>query len=138
MASRDPADWMWAQALGMLEQAERLQRETYRPGPGRRQQPSWEPPVDIIETETALVILVALPGVSPDQIEVSVEGGTLLVSGQCSFPVERGTRARIHRLEIPYGQFERRIGLPDTPLTLGERYVANGTLVLTLHKSGAR
>ena len=45
--------------------------------------------------------------------------------------------ARILRMEIPYGRFERRIELPPVPLEISGRHLANGCLLLNLQK-GAR
>ena len=74
-------------------------------------------------------LFVALPGVAADQIDVSIEGDRLIVSGQRQIPVALHSFA-IHRLEIPYGRFERRIALPPGKFELLERYLENGCLVL--------
>jgi hypothetical protein len=42
--------------------------------------------------------------------------------------------ARIHRLEIPHGHFERRIELPPNRFEMSSRHLANGCLMLQLHK----
>ena len=63
---------MWAQAVELLEQAERMHRQFFRLT--RRRQPHqavWEPPVDMFEDEREIVILVALPGVPADRVEVT-------------------------------------------------------------------
>jgi len=70
----------------------------------------WEPPVDVYETAHDLWIVVALPGVGADQIEIAVGDGAVVVAGERRLPVE--ARAIIHRLEIPAWRFERRIPLP--------------------------
>ena len=79
--------------------------------PSRSAQASWEPPVDIFETERELWIIAALPGVELRDLDVSIDGQVLVVAGLRRPPFDtRG--ASIHRLEIPYGRFERRIRLP--------------------------
>jgi HSP20 family molecular chaperone IbpA len=46
---------MWSEALQMLARAERLQREVFNaPGPSGRA--AWEPPVDVLETEDAVLV----------------------------------------------------------------------------------
>jgi HSP20 family molecular chaperone IbpA len=134
MQSRDPRTWMWAQALEMLEQADRLHRQFFEPGPARPAGPSWEPPVDVIETGREAWILVALPGVPPGRVQVTFESGALVVRGERVLPAEyhEGT---IQRLELPYGRFERRIAVPAGPLELHEQRFENGCLVLRLRRA---
>src|SRR5438477_12398037 len=97
---------MWAQACAAMERAERLRRQFFHHG-----KPHWEAPIDVFETEAALIILVALPGVDVDSITVRLNAGTLTVRGLRPPPAEL-QNARILRMEIPYGRFERRIDLP--------------------------
>ena len=68
-----PNSWMWSEACDMLARAERLHREFFRPGPSGRI-PSWQPPVDVIETEREVLVLVALPGVDPERVEAAIDG----------------------------------------------------------------
>lgn len=131
MTSRDPFDAMWAEALDMLEQAQRLQRRFFQPR-GTTHKPVWEPPMDIFETDSALTIQVAMPGVRPDSVSVIIDGGTVHVVGERPLPLSRA--ARIRHLEIPYGRFERHIGLPPGLYELAERAIVNGCLQLTLRK----
>jgi len=135
MATDDPRPWMWAEAAELLERAERLQRQFFqlRRSPARR--PTWEPPVDIYETDETLWIVVALVGVAPEQVEVVIDNGLLTVAGERRLPV--GPReAHIHRLEIPHGRFERQIQLPAGRYELGRRDLHHGLLVLSLSKLG--
>ena len=137
MTRGDPRDWMWSEALQMLAQAERLHQQAFRPQTAGRLRPSWEPPVDVLETEREVLILAALPGVDVQRVEAVIENGTLVLSGERTVPAELRT-AKIHRMELPQGRFERRIALP--PGVYGEvrRFEANGCLVVTLAKSGMR
>jgi HSP20 family molecular chaperone IbpA len=131
--ARDTRSWMWAEALALLDQAERMHRALFRPGAGGHQATCWEPPVDIVETDRELWIQVALPGVAADNVEVRVEGDTLVVAGDRPLPLPRGN-AVIHRLEMPHGRFERRLGLPPGHFELGRRDLVNGCLTLSLRK----
>ena len=63
---------------------------------------------------------MALPGVAPDAVHVQSEGGTLTIVGRRPLPSCDGN-AKIVRLEIPYGSFERRIALQLNRLRLSER-----------------
>src|SRR5271167_3875450 len=107
MGSDLPARWMWSDALAMLTRAERLHREFFRPAGSAARSPSWEPPVDVLETERAVLVLVAVPGVNPEGVEAAIDGNELVFSGDRVFPAEMQT-AIIHRLELPQGRFERR------------------------------
>lgn len=129
--SRDPFKLMWAEALDMLDRANRLQRRFFQPG-SQSGGPWWEPPMDIFESEHELHILIALPGVEPDSLVLLIDGGTLLVSAER--PMSSAAGALLRRLEIPYGRFERHIDLPPGLFELGERNWANGCLKLTLRK----
>jgi HSP20 family molecular chaperone IbpA len=125
---------MWSEAIEMLARAERLHRQLFRPALGRRV-PTWEPPVDVLETEREVLVLVALPGVEPDQIETVIEGAYLVVTGQRVLPAELAT-AVIHRLELPQGRFERRIELPAGRYDAVRRAAVNGCVLITLQKVG--
>lgn len=130
MKSRDPTAWMWGDALSLLEQAERLHRQFFRASPPDAQ--CWEPPVDVVESEDALIVHVALPGVPATAIVVGFERNGVTVSGVRGFPAPRALR--IHRIEIPYGRFARRIPLPLHALEPAARELANGCLTLTFRK----
>ena len=120
----------------MLARAERLHREFFRPVRSATRAPTWEPPVDILETGREVLVLVALPGVDPDRVEVAIEGDELVVLGTRALPAELRT-AVIHRLELPQGQFARRVRLPAGRYSGVRRASAHGCLAITLEKSGA-
>ena len=128
-----PSGWMWSHAFDMLARAERMHREIFRPS-GSSRWPAWEPPVDILETPAEVLVLVALPGVVPDQVEAVIEGNDLVIGGTRVLPSEWRT-AIIHRLELPQGQFERRIRLPAGRYRDVRRSTTNGLLVITLRKA---
>lgn len=117
----------------MLEQAERLHRQFFQPDFVSAAGPAWEPPVDIIQTEQELGIVVALPGVATQDIEISLEGDILRVAGVRRLPPSaRG--AAIQRLEIPHGRFERRIRLPAGRMEVARSELAGGCLFLNLKR----
>ena len=121
---------MWAQACEAIERAQRLHRQFFHRSHAT---PYWEAPCDIFETDRALTILIALPGVEPEEITVSLAAGVLVVSGERPLPAE-AAQATIHRLEIPHGHFERRIELPPERFEISGRHLANGCLMVRLHK----
>jgi HSP20 family protein len=129
-----PVNWMLSEAIDSLARADRLHRQFFslQPSAGS-QESSWEPPVDVLETDEEILILVALPGVNPEEVEAVIDGGILIVSGRRVLPVEL-RNARIHRLELPQGRFERRIVLPIGRYAVS-RFAVNGCIVLRLSKS---
>lgn len=133
MTYRDPRLWVWAEALELLRGAEKLQRRVFQLSVADA--PGWEPPVDLYETGDGLTLCVALAGVAADELEVSLESGTVIVRGERAFPVAY-QRAIIYRLEIPYGRFERRIALPAGQYQLVDRRLENGCLTLGLRRLG--
>jgi HSP20 family molecular chaperone IbpA len=134
MSTKDPVNWMLSEAIDSLARAERLRQQFFslqsRAGFG---EPSWEPPIDVLETYREILILVALPGVDPEEVVAVIEHGTLIVSGVRVLPAELRD-ARIHRLELPQGRFERRIVLPAGRYAVS-RFAVNGCIVLRLAKS---
>jgi HSP20 family molecular chaperone IbpA len=136
MESNFPRYWMWSEAFEMLARAERLHRQFVRPA-GERSQVAWEPPVDVLETDRMVLVLVALPGVDPGEVAARIEANDLVVSGARVYPPEMRT-AVIHRLELPQGRFERRVRLPPGRYAGIERSFAHGCLLITLMKSEAR
>lgn len=131
----DPAEWMWAQACDFVEQAERMHRRFFRLASSPRAQAVWEPPADVFENEREVVIVVALPGVALDRVEVSSEPGALVVRAERPLPLA-AARLAVRQLEIPYGYFERRVALPDARLEAVSRELTHGCLILRLRKIG--
>lgn len=130
----NPTDWMWAQACELIAQAERMHRQFFRLTTSERAEASWEPPVDVFEDDGEWVIVVALPGVPADRIEVTSEPGALIVRAESPVPFA-GSRRAVRQLEIPYGYFERRIALPDVRLEAGTRELTHGCLIVRLRKT---
>ena len=97
-----------------------------------RVQPSFEPPVDIVERRGTLLVRVALPGVTPGSVDVVTDGAHLSVVGVRKVDAAAGDT--IHRLEIPHGRFERRIDLPAGRYELAGRDLIDGCLILRLRR----
>jgi HSP20 family molecular chaperone IbpA len=125
---------MLSDAIETLARAERLHQQflNLRPLAGTSE-PSWEPPIDVLETDGEILIFIALPGVDPNEVEAMIDKGTLVVSGRRTLPPEL-RNARILRLELPQGRFERRIALPTGRYAI-TRFAANGCVGLRLAKS---
>ena len=135
MRRSDPGDWMWAEACELLDQAERLQRRFFRLDTLRPARASWEPPVDMYETEREIVVIVAMPGVAADRVQVITDNDALIVRGERPLPFS-GRPLTVRQLEIPYGAFERRIPLPAGRFDAAAPELNHGCLLLRLRRIG--
>ncbi|MEW8584699.1 MAG: Hsp20/alpha crystallin family protein [Candidatus Thiodiazotropha sp.] len=72
----------------------------------------WAPAVDIKEEDTRYVIRADIPGVKPEDIEVTMENGVLTIRGERKFE-ETEERENFKRIERSHGVFYRRFSLPD-------------------------
>jgi len=127
---------MWSEALSMLDRAEKLQRQFFH-HENVAGSVSWIPPVDITESTEHLRVQVALPGVPAESITLRIDPAGLTVSAMRPFPCGRDT-LNLHRIEIPYGRFERQIALPLAdpyqPLELVDKRLEDGVLTLVFKK----
>jgi HSP20 family protein len=132
MDTQIPRYWMWSEAFEMLARAERMHRQFFQPS--RSPAVAWEPPVDVLETDRAVIVLVALPGVDMSDVQAAISQGELVISGVRVYPPEMRT-ATIHRLELPQGRFERRVHLPPGRYDGIRRAESHGCLTVTLQKA---
>ncbi|HTY64491.1 MAG TPA: Hsp20/alpha crystallin family protein [Acidobacteriota bacterium] len=73
----------------------------------------WSPAVDILEKDGNLVLRAELPGMTEKQIELKIEGDTLVLKGERKMDSE-DKRENYHRVESFYGSFTRTFRLPET------------------------
>lgn len=73
----------------------------------------WTPAVDIVEEKDRFVLRADVPGVRPEDIDVSMDNGVLSLSGE-RHPVAAGEESGVQRIERATGRFLRRFTLPDT------------------------
>ena len=115
---------------------DRLFRGAFSAQPGETELStrSWAPPVDIYETEDAIVLKAELPGVDPKDVEVRVEDNTLYLKGERKFEKEVKEQ-NYHRVERSYGSFARSFSLPNSISTDKVRAeFKDGLLTLTMPK----
>ena len=94
---------------------------------------NWVPSVDIFETDKHdLVLRAELPGISREDIEVTVENGTIVLKGEKKFD-QAVKEEQYRRIERAYGIFHRSFTLPNTVDTskVTAEY-KNGVLTVTL------
>lgn len=71
----------------------------------------WNPATDVSETEDEIVVRFELPGVSPENVSISLTDNVLTVKGDKKEEKEE-TRKNYHRTECCYGTFQRSFALP--------------------------
>jgi HSP20 family protein len=98
---------------------------------------AWVPPVDIYETDDALVLHAELPGVSKEDVSIEIHQHTLTLRGERK-PPAGVSHDRYHRVERAYGTFQRAFTLP---MMVDQEHVQatyhDGVLELRLPKSEA-
>jgi len=73
----------------------------------------WSPPVDILERGDELVLKVDLPEVSQSEIDIRVEGSTLIIQGERRL-IKDAPEENYIQIERPYGTFRRTFNIPRT------------------------
>jgi HSP20 family protein len=95
---------------------------------------SFVPKVDILETETAYEINVAVPGLNKEDFKIDLNDNFLTVSGERKFSKEKKEN-NLHVVETQYGNFSRSFSLPENvdASKISAKYL-NGILELTIPK----
>jgi len=100
--------------------------------------PTWTSlPVDMYQTKDDIVVKAILPGVRPNDVEISVTGDVLTIKGEMNQESEQKERAW-HIREHRQGSFERSLTLPlSTVPDKAKAEFENGILTITLPKAEA-
>ncbi len=129
--------WDPIRELRVLERTmEDLFREFARPLlPVEGREWLWVPAMDMYETDDALVVKMALPGVDPEKVEIRIAGDVLTIRGHVEEDVvEEG--ASYYLRERRTGAFSRSVQLPvPVEADKAEAVFENGVLTLTLPKA---
>ena len=95
---------------------------------------NWAPAVDIKEDDMAFTLLADIPGVDPDEIEVTMDKGVLTVKGERQSE-KKTEEENYKRVERQYGVFYRRFTLPDSANAEAiEAQSEHGVLKITIPK----
>src|SRR5437016_774897 len=112
MSRRETEEWLW-HVGGDLE---RLGQELNRSRPGVATGKFWEPRVDVIEDKRKILIRAEIGGVRGDEIGLMYvpERHALLIRGErYEEDAGDGSQGSYLQMEIPFGQFQREIKLPE-------------------------
>jgi HSP20 family protein len=79
---------------------------------------AWAPALDISERKDAYLVTVELPGLKPEDLDITMEDGLLTIQGERQFTSE-SSEQQYHRVERRYGAFRRSITLPAHAMAEG-------------------
>jgi HSP20 family protein len=95
----------------------------------------WVPPVDIQETEEGYRLQAELPGLTKEDIQITLENNVLRLTGERKFERE-ARKESFHRIERTYGSFSRAFALPNQVNAEGvQASFENGILTLMVPKA---
>jgi len=127
----------WSEVvINLQKEMERLMDDfaTRKPPMVRFSPKTWEPSVDVYETENEVVILIELAGVKEDEIEVAVDNKIVTIRGDRK-DIKRGIRRTYSQMEILWGPFERNISLTtNVDVSQVKAYYESGFLEIVLPK----
>jgi len=106
-------------------------------GSGGRGRDVWSPPTDVFETETEIVIRMAVPGIRAADVRVIFSGDAITISG-CRHARREDDVTAFHQMEIRMGCFERNVvvSVPYDPSNATWSY-EEGILSLRVPKAAA-
>ena len=94
--------------FGLRREIDRLFEDTFA-----RDGNSWTPAVDIKENDNEIRLDVELPGLNPEDVEITAENGVLTVRGEKRLERKEGDETRFQVVERTYGSFMRTFQLPQ-------------------------
>ncbi|MEM8559788.1 MAG: Hsp20/alpha crystallin family protein [Bacteroidota bacterium] len=98
----------------------------------------WTPRADLAENEDAFVLALDLPGIDKDTLAITLDEGTLKISGERQFASEESGH-QFHRIERSYGKFFRSFRVGNAVNAEGiDASFENGVLTVTLPKAEER
>lgn len=137
MATRFPMATLAGDMVSLRSAMDRLFNESFVPGSTQGSGRSMLP-LDVYSNENEVVVLAAVPGMDPDDLQISIDKSTVTLSGsvRSAAESEEGKSATWHLSELTYGSFERSLTLPfQLDANRAEATFDNGMLRLVLPKA---
>ncbi len=123
------------EAVTLREAMDRLFEDTWVPSRRRaaEQDRTYRLPLDAYVTPDEIVLVANMPGVKPENVEITLEGDTLTIKGERPAPMENVDYVLQER---PYGMFQRTLNI-NIPVEAekAEAKYENGLLILTIPKA---
>ena len=94
--------------FGLRREIDRLFDDTFT-----RDGSNWSPAVDVRENDNEISLDLELPGIKPEDVEITAENGILTVRGEKKSEKKEGEENRYHVIERSYGSFLRTFQLPQ-------------------------
>lgn len=109
-----------------------------RPHVAPKQNQRWRPPVEVYETEDALIVTAEIAGIDQNELSVVIEHDVLSIRGE-RFDDRRGERRSYRETGIAYGPFGVDVYIPfSVDAELAEADYVNGFLRITLPRTSVR
>lgn len=137
MATRFPMSTLAGDMISLRSAMDRLFNESFVPGTNQGNGRTMLP-LDVYSNENEVVVLAAIPGIRPDDLNISIDKSTVTLSGtiRSAAESEEGKNASWHLSELSYGTFERSLTLPfEFDANRAEATFDNGMLRLVLPKA---
>jgi len=98
---------------------------------------SWQLSLDVVESDDDFIVTASIPGINPDDLEITLSGRTLIIKGETEEESD-SEKGKYHLRERRYGSFSRSVTLPTeiNDKDVKASYDA-GVLTLTLPKTEA-
>lgn len=97
--------------FGLRREIDRLFDDAFS-GNGGRGMSNWTPATDVRESQGELTLTFEMPGISPENIEITTDNGVLTVRGEKREERKEGDEGQYHLVERSYGAFTRSFQLP--------------------------
>ncbi|MBF0478425.1 MAG: Hsp20/alpha crystallin family protein [Candidatus Omnitrophica bacterium] len=115
IVARQNQNW-WENPFSDLENIQREMNKMFNVSLGRNDQEqalnlSWVPAVDVLESKDDIVVRADLPGISKEDIQISLEDSILTIKGEKKFAHEEKDK-NYYKIERSYGAFFRSVPLP--------------------------
>jgi len=121
--------------LSLREAMSQLMEESFVQPTAAQGGKNFVPALDLSETAEGYLVEAALPGVKPEDVEITVENNVLTIKGETRQEVDEQKR-NFHRVERRFGAFQRTIGLPTTVKADAiQASLTNGVLRLEIPKA---
>lgn len=96
---------------------------------------AWAPAVDVYQSDDKLTVIAELAGMTSGDVDITVEDGVLTIKGERKF-YDSISEENFHRVERRFGQFIRRIALPQhSDTSRVEASMTNGVLTIQVPKA---